>query len=513
MVIIGGIKRIGAVAGRLVPVMCALYLFAGVYVIAMNITAVPDAIAMIVRAGLGLENQSATGAFLGGSFGYAALFGIKRALFSSEAGQGSAPIAHAAAKCDEPVREGVVAGIEPFIDTIVVCTITALVILLTGAWNRGPEGAWQQTPTLENAVVTVIEGENPGDTSKVVMGRLMGYNADEVRIAYVDDSGLGSRTAKRITIPTRDIDTEAVRDEADTHLKRITEKNAKMDEDATPFALNDLRRSAAPADASAPGDEPSDPRFFRVPDEWVLNTGAVPLRNEKAQAIMPNWQSGSTVFTVLADTRNKDQGTDQARIYGVVGTTSLGGIETEEGTLTQESVTFVAWVPFESSRSRPQLIAGVGDQIGLYGDYVGANLTAHAFDRLQPGLGKYLIVTAAWLFALSTMISWSYYGEQAIYFMFGKGSSAAVLVYKLLYCVLVFVSSMPFIKTEEQLDMWTTLGLGAMLVVNIPLMLIFGPKAMNAYHEYIGKLKRGDFLAEEHTPASISDVVEGKDVE
>ena len=80
--------------------------------------------------------QDATGAFIGGTAGYAFLWGMKRALFSSEAGQGSSPIAHAAAKTKEPVREAVVAGLEPFIDTIVVCTLTALVILSTGAWDR-----------------------------------------------------------------------------------------------------------------------------------------------------------------------------------------------------------------------------------------------------------------------------------------------------------------------------------------------------------------------------------------
>lgn len=124
-VIIGGIKRIGAVAGRIVPIMCGLYFLAAVLVIGMNIQLVPDMLALIVTEAF--NPSSAEGAFLGGTAGYALLWGMKRALFSSEAGQGSSPIAHSAAKTDEPVREGVVAGLEPFIDTIVVCTLTALV--------------------------------------------------------------------------------------------------------------------------------------------------------------------------------------------------------------------------------------------------------------------------------------------------------------------------------------------------------------------------------------------------
>ena len=149
LVIIGGIKRIGSVAGRIVPFMCVLYVLAALYVLGLNIGAIPEMLLLIVKSGLppflGGEAPDATGAFLGGTFGYAAMWGVKRALFSSEAGQGSSPIAHSAAKTDEPVREGVVAGLEPFIDTIVVCTLTALVILSSGAYNREAEAVFGDT--------------------------------------------------------------------------------------------------------------------------------------------------------------------------------------------------------------------------------------------------------------------------------------------------------------------------------------------------------------------------------
>jgi len=123
LVILGGIHRIGAVAGKLVPVMCGLYILAGLAVIVARIDQVPDVFRLIVHAAF-LPSE-ATGAFLGGSAGWAFLRGMQRALFSNEAGQGSAPIAHAAARTDEPVREGVVAGLEPFVDTLCVCSITA----------------------------------------------------------------------------------------------------------------------------------------------------------------------------------------------------------------------------------------------------------------------------------------------------------------------------------------------------------------------------------------------------
>jgi len=119
----------------------------------------------------------------------------------------------------------------------------------------------------------------------------------------------------------------------------------------------------------------------------------------------------------------------------------------------------------------------------------------------------YLVTVAAWLFAISTMISWSYYGEQGVYYLGGR--EWTVLIYKFVYCALIVVSTIGFIETDAQLDMWTTLGLGVMLVVNIPIMLIFGGQAMKAYHSYLGKLKRGEFAT--HEPGSLVDVVEGKD--
>jgi len=147
LVIIGGIKRIGNVAGHLVPVMLALYVLGGLYVLAVNVDQIPAMIGLIFKGAF--SPTEAGGAFIGGTAGYAFLFGMKRALFSNEAGQGSSPIAHSAAKTDEPVREGVVAGLEPFIDTLIICTFTALVILSTGVWNRGPDATYAQLPEVQ----------------------------------------------------------------------------------------------------------------------------------------------------------------------------------------------------------------------------------------------------------------------------------------------------------------------------------------------------------------------------
>lgn len=130
-VILGGVQRIGKVAAVLAPAMAAIYVAAGLVVLALHIELIVPTLALVVREAF---QPSAGVAGTGvGAVLVTAMWGVRRGLFSNEAGQGSAPIAHAAAKTNEPVSEGVVALLEPFIDTIIICTMTALVIVMTGA--------------------------------------------------------------------------------------------------------------------------------------------------------------------------------------------------------------------------------------------------------------------------------------------------------------------------------------------------------------------------------------------
>lgn len=135
MVILGGIKRIANVASALVPTMAIAYLLAGLVVLAINYAAIPDALVRIVTNAFGYD--AALGGFVGGAFWMALRFGVARGIFSNEAGQGSAPIAHAAAQNNDPVNQGVIAMLGTFIDTIVVCSITGLVIITSGV--LGPD--------------------------------------------------------------------------------------------------------------------------------------------------------------------------------------------------------------------------------------------------------------------------------------------------------------------------------------------------------------------------------------
>ncbi len=421
MVIIGGIKRIGAVAGKIVPIMCAMYVIAALVVLFANFSEIPAMLMLIVKSGLGIESPAPYGAFLGGTFMYAAMWGIKRALFSSEAGQGSSPIAHSAAKTDEPVREGIVAGLEPFIDTIVVCTLTALVILSTGAYNRDAESDFA--------------------------------GVESVQIVQSVDSDTG---------------------------------------------------------------EP-------IANSWTLETQPLSQMSKESKVIRQTpehgsgWREGETVFFIVAADVDSNTGRDLRKISGTVNTN-----ENDEWV--------VSWNSLESVMEPHFRVHENGSvDLGVYGDYSGASMTAYAFDRQFPGLGKWLVSIAAWLFAISTMISWSYYGEQGIYYfgtMFGGGNGSktksAVFIYKIIYSLLILLTTvlaMPlfgpdkkaFIATDHELDMWTTLGLGVMLVANIPIMWLFGAKAMKAYHQYNKKLKSGEM--DSHANPPIIDVVEGKDVE
>ena len=139
LVIIGGVKSIGAVAGKLVPIMAIAYIAGSLVVILVNIGEVGNAFGLIFSSAF--SGTAATGGFAGAAVWAAIRFGVARGVFSNEAGLGSAPIAHAAAQTDDPVRQGMIAMLGTFIDTIIVCTMTALVIILTGAWTSGETGA------------------------------------------------------------------------------------------------------------------------------------------------------------------------------------------------------------------------------------------------------------------------------------------------------------------------------------------------------------------------------------
>jgi len=384
-VIVGGIRRIGEVASRVVPFMCGAYMLAALYVILANLGDVPRMLALIFTEAF--SPSEGVGAFIGGTAGYGFLKGMQRAFFSSEAGQGSAPIAHAAAKTDEPVREGIVAGLEPFIDTLVVCTMTGLVILLSGAWNRDPALVYDTAPVI------------------------------------------------------------------------------------APVMAN-----GAPVLDS------------RGRQEWQIS----PVRVRVADAVEAEAQmrEGNVLFVVVEAGLNGETGMTRHRAYG-----TLAGSDA------------VGWTaifdPFALPPGETPTIAVEG----VYFDLKGATLTAKAFDRVLPGLGIWVVPLTVWLFAFSTIISWSYYGEQGVVYLLGQ---RAVMPYRVVYCLLIILS-VQLVRTQDQLDLFSTFGTGVMLWANVPIMLVFGVTAMRAYHDYFRRYRSG-LMDPAHAAPRLGDVVTGRDV-
>ncbi len=428
MVIIGGIHRIGSVTGRLVPFMCGLYLVAAIYVLFAKVGQIPEMLQLIFTCAF--NPAESKGAFLGGTAGYSFLWGMKRALFSSESGQGSAPIAHSAAKTDEPIREGVVAGLEPFVDTLVVCTLTTLVILLTGAWNRGPEAFFEKTPTLVNATQLVV---TEGDKDRTLIGKIA--EKTDQHIDFLNGNpGVG-----------------------EAFLRRWPLSSVKSEQKSGTY--------------------------------WIPETGEIPTKDRESVRITGPWAENNTIFMVARkQTLDSDTGKNLYRVYGTI--TPVG------------ERLLVAWKPFESLETAAPEMAGPE----VFNDFVGAALTGHAFDRVTPGLGMWLVTICCWLFAVSTLISWSYYGEQGMIYLFGPKS---VLPYKVIYCALILISTCGFIKTDIELDAITAMGTGVMLWANIPIMLIFARVTMKAYADYMHRLDTGKMKG--HKYPNFVDVIEGQD--
>jgi AGCS family alanine or glycine:cation symporter len=192
-VIIGGIKRIGHVASYLVPFMSVVYVLSAAAILIMNLDLILPAFELIFYHAF---NPTAV---VGGSAGGATIWmtfawGLRRGLFSNEAGQGSAAMAHSTAKVEEPVREGLVAMLGPFIDTIVICTMTALVIISTGVWHCGLNGA----PLTMHAFNTAlpIYGE-----WMVVVGVLLFAFSTVVAWSYYGEKGIEYIAGKKSKLP------------------------------------------------------------------------------------------------------------------------------------------------------------------------------------------------------------------------------------------------------------------------------------------------------------------------
>jgi len=198
LVTIGGVKRIAQVASFCVPFMCGMYLLASLVVLVVHVADIPAVVAMIVR--YAFTPTAAVGGFAGVSVRMAIRYGLARGVFSNEAGLGSAPMAHATASVDHPVKQGFWGVFEVFFDTIVVCFATGLVILLSGVWSNGESGA-----TLTMSAFGTLFGRKPGALLVVLSMILTAYDTllawcfyGETCAAYLVGHGRVTRIVYRV---------------------------------------------------------------------------------------------------------------------------------------------------------------------------------------------------------------------------------------------------------------------------------------------------------------------------
>ncbi|MBM4320696.1 MAG: alanine:cation symporter family protein [Deltaproteobacteria bacterium] len=200
LVIVGGIKRIGQVAEKLVPLMAVVYVGAALLVIAFNLEQVPLMLRLIFEGAF--TGTGATGGFIGSTFLLTARYGVARGLFSNEAGQGSAPIAHAAARTEYPVREGLVALLEPLVDTLIICTLSAAVLITTGAWSSGKMGAAMSFLAFEQGLDLSVGNVSLGG-AVVSLSLILFAFTTAISWSYYGDRCVGYLFGRRWVMPYR----------------------------------------------------------------------------------------------------------------------------------------------------------------------------------------------------------------------------------------------------------------------------------------------------------------------
>jgi AGCS family alanine or glycine:cation symporter len=359
LVIIGGIRRIAQVTSRLVPAMAIIYFIGAILVIFYNYeNIIPSIISVFSDVFTG---SAATGGFLGSALIFAFNRGVNRGLFSNEAGQGSAPIAHAAAKAHEPVSEGMVAILEPFIDTIIICSLTGLVILSSGVWNEKHENEFQKS----------------------------------------DLSILG----------------------------RVYDENNALD-------VNELFD------------------YLNHDGKISLFTGTLEVRQGKIQNELSVMHARSIAENVV--------------IYRK-GEIFSGEIEVKDGVLNDPLNEFTL--------TGKSLVHS-------------APLTTIAFTRSFVGdYGKFIVAIGLLLFAFSTAISWSYYGDRAMTFLFGSNS---IIYYRIVYVIGFFIAS--FVDTTI---IWTFSGItiALMTLPNLVGILLLRKEMKSTVKQYWTDFKE-EFPAE-----------------
>ncbi|MDR1918281.1 MAG: sodium:alanine symporter family protein [Tannerellaceae bacterium] len=360
LIVIGGIKRIAKVSERLVPFMSVVYVLGAFSVLVFNYQNILPSLVAIF--GDIFNGTAATGGFLGATIAFAFNRGVNRGLFSNEAGQGSAPIAHAAARTEEPVSEGMVALLEPFIDTIVICFFTGLTLLSSGAWAEKYDNQFQQADLM--VLDGLYDEHNPADK------------------ALISDYIL-----KKTTLPL--------------FSGNLTIRSGQLAEDDKVTLLH--ARSFA--------------EDVLVKDGNKLYEGKLPVRD------------GRVEFSSL----------------------------NERLSISGKSLLHSAPLSTEAFKK------------GFLGDW-----------------GKFIIPLALLLFAFTTSVAWSYYGDRAVTYLWG---SKYVRYYHIVYVIAFFIASF----TDTTL-IWTLSGItiALMALPNLVGILLLHKEVKSSISDYWKKVKRRD---------------------
>lgn len=352
LVILGGIKRIGAVSSRLMPFMTIIYVTAALVILFIHADRLPGAFKEIFEDAL--TPKAKFGGTALGVWHFTMMWGIRRALFSNEAGQGSAPIAHAAAKTKEPVREGVVAMVGPLVDTIIICTMTGLVIILAGVWDKKKDDKM----FLEPDKITIMV--DPGA---------------EVNDRYLHDPSVEK-------------------------LKEFTGTTVVVDGVARGL-LYEVNHGLI--------------------DDAVLMRNGVPYSG-------PMTIEGTSVKGAGGEALNLEI----------------------DGKMLISSSALTAWAFQEG------------------------------FRPIAPW-GNLIVTFAVFLFALSTIISWSYYGDRCVEYLFGV---KYVMLYRTIYCCFTYIGAVTALET-----VWAygDLALGCMSAPNLIALVLLSPVLLKMTKEYFSR--------------------------
>jgi len=433
IVIIGGIKRIGSVAAKVVPSMCAVYILGALAICILNIEHVPAAFRVIFDDAF--TGDAAAGGILTGVI----MAGVRRAIFSNESGLGSAAIAHAAVKTDYPIREGMVASLGPLIDTVIVCTATALVIVISG--NFGTE------------------------MHQPISATHIGFESHESNAITIS----GAWDITQTNIP-----------QESERLRTFRDGQSVLAYDYqgihTPIAINTLDIQSGLLRFSYYMGAGDLQLQFLLPNGTVLGKG---MMDRKTDTLLFEQTPSSMPFATLSGHYYRNEW---------------------KSTVIQFSDSAQSYFDKNNIKSLTLQLLPVGAHSQVYIDRIqsvqkieGIALTIASFDQFIRGFGSIFITIAVFFFAFSTLITWSYYGQTGVRFLFGQKS---IMPYRWVYVGFILLGAL---QPLHMVIAFSDAMIGLMVIPNTIAILLLSGKVWRWTSDYFQKLNNNEFTVYKKT--------------